>query len=164
MVHSMTLLVPYQSEVMALAKRVAAIEPRDHSGIALLGLVTGVLYALNRAIELGFDDARMKKRGIDDERTEIHRTLEAIGHDHRLSDAWLAGFYLVSAVMRLDTFYQRIADYAGEKKILAHKVYCTNRAIKHDIDAGLRKGWEIQFADVLRSTKDVCELLEKVLS
>jgi len=153
-----------QTTVKALAKRMSAIKPRDHRGIALLGLMTGVLYSLERATELGFDNARMKRREINDEKTEIHDTLEAIGHDRPLADAWVAGFYLVSAIMRLDTFYQRIGKCARVKRILAHEVNCTNRAIKHEIDAGLNKGWKIQFADVLRPTKAVCELLEKVLT
>ena len=51
-----------QATVKALAKRISAIEPRDVSGIALVGLMTGVLYSLERSIELRFDDARTKKR------------------------------------------------------------------------------------------------------
>ena len=159
----MSPFVRNQATVKALAKRIAAIEPRDHGGVALLGLMTGVLYSLERAIELGFDDARMK-RGINDENTEIRHTLEAIGHDRAPADAWLAGFYLDSAIMRLATFYERIYKYAGVKCILAPEVHRINVAIKHGIDASLKEGWKIRFADVLRSTKDLCELLEKVLT
>lgn len=159
----MCLSMKNQTTVKALAELITAIEPRNHSEIALLGLMTGVLYSLGRAIELGFDDARMK-REIDDEKTEIHHTLEAIRYDHALVDAWLAGFYLDSAIMRLDTFYERISKYARVKCILAHEVHCTNKAIKHRTDAGLKEGWKIQFAEVLRSTEALCELLKKVLS
>lgn len=153
-----------QATVKALAKRISTIEPRDVSGIALVGLMTGVLYSLERSIELRFDDARTKKREINEEKIEIRSTLEAIRHDCPPPDAWLAGFYLDSAIMRLDTFYQRIDHYAHVKCILANEVNRTNRAIKHEIDAGLGKGWRIRFEDVLRSTKDVCELLEKILT
>lgn len=152
-----------QTTVKALAELIATIEPRNHSEIALLGLMTGVLYSLDLAIELGFDDARTK-RGIDDEKTEIHHALDAIRRDLALADAWLAGFYLDSAIMRLDTFYERISKYARVKCILAHEVHCVNKAIKHRTHAGLKEGWNIRFADVVRSTKALCELLEKVLS
>jgi len=152
-----------QTTVKALAKRIAAIKPRDHGGIALLGLMAGVLYSLERAIELNFDDARMK-REVYDESIEIHDTLEAIGHGRVPSHAWLAGFYLFSAIMRIDTFCERIVKYARVKIVLAPEVHRINKAIKHKDDAGLKKGLKIQIADVLRSTKDVCELLEKVLA
>src|ERR1700694_5288885 len=123
-----------QTTIKVLARRIAAIEARDQGGIALLGLMTGVLYSLERAIELGFDDARIKKRGVNDEKTEIRQTLESIEHGRALADPWLAGFYFDSAIMRLATFHERIAKYAGVKGVLAHEVYCTNSAIKHQID------------------------------
>ena len=164
--HIRFLMSPFaknQTTVKALGKRIAAIKPRDYSEIALLGLMSGVLYSLERAIELSFDDARMK-REVCDESIEIHDTLEAIGLGRAPSDAWLAGFYLFSAIMRIDTFYERIAKYASVKIVVAPEVHRINKAIKHKDDAGLKKGLKIQIADVLRSTNDVCELLEKVLA
>ena len=152
-----------RTTITKLASRIAAINPPDHAGIALLGLMAGVLYSLELAMKLEYDDAR-KKRGIDDEKTEIRQTLEAIGHDRAPAEPWLAGFYLVSAIMRLDTFYERMIKYAGVKRKLAHEIHCVNNSIKHDIDAGIKAGWNIRFADVLRSTEDLCVLLEEVFA
>jgi hypothetical protein len=82
-----------QTTIKGLARRIAAINPRDHTGVVLLGLMAGVLYSLNRAAELDFDDARMK-RSIGEEKIEIQQTLGSIEHSHVPANPWLAGFYL----------------------------------------------------------------------
>lgn len=66
------------TKIRTLVSRLQKLTLRDSNQIALVGLMTGVLYALQRTVELCFDDARMNL-DPDIERAEIGRTLEAPG-------------------------------------------------------------------------------------
>lgn len=122
----------------------------------------GVLYALQRTVELNFDDARMK---LDSpiERAEIDRTLGALENGHLPNAQWLAGFYMVSAIMRLSALNERIDKYLQVNQDTVTKIRKVVNEIKHDVDAGITSGWSIKFSDVLKTSEDLCGLLEKAI-
>jgi hypothetical protein len=48
-----------RSAIQELARRLAALDPQTDAPTDLVGLMAGALYSLDRAAELGFDDARV---------------------------------------------------------------------------------------------------------
>lgn len=147
-----------------LAQRLLRLTARDYDQVALLGLMVGVLYALDRAAHLAFSDARLKSCGSDEELAEHRKTLEAIQGCAAAPEPWRAGFYFDSAIMRLAALNERIPKYLGNNQDLAKDVRRVVNKIKHDIDAGIACGWNITFAKVLKSTDELCKLLERALT
>ena len=148
--------------IRTLASRLLTLTPRDSNQIALRGLIVVVLYSLERAVELGFEDTRMKLDSAV-ERAEHQRTLEALERGLSLDAQWLAGFYLDSAIMRLSALNERVDTYLGTNQDVAAKIRKVVNRIKHDVDAGITSGWNIRFADVLKASEDLCALLEKAI-
>ncbi len=81
--------------IQGLAARLLKLVPCDSSQVALVGFMAGALYALERAVELGFDDGRMKL-DLAIERSEQRQSLEALERASAPGNPWLAGFYLDS--------------------------------------------------------------------
>ncbi len=150
------------TKIRTLVSGLRKLTLRDSNQIALVGLMIGVLYALQRTVELSFDDARMK---LDPaiERTEIGRTLEVLENGRLPDSQWLAGFYLDSAIMRLSALNDRIDKYLRVNQDTAAKIRKVVNKIKHDVDAGITSGWNIKFSDVLKTSEDLCVLLEKAI-
>lgn len=148
--------------IRTLAGKLQPLTPRDSNQIALLGFMVGVLYSLDRAVALGFEDTRMKLDATV-ERTEHRRTLQVLTQGSTVEAAWLAGFYLDSAMMRLAALNERIDIYLGANHDVAAQVRKLVNKIKHEVDAGIGRGWTIKFADVLKATEDLCILLEKAI-
>lgn len=148
------------TKIRTLVSRLRKHTLRDSNQIALVGLMTGVLYALQRTVELSFDDARMKL-DPDIERSEIGRTLEALENCHLPNTPWLAGFYLDSAIMRLSALNERIDKYLQVNQDTAAEIRKVVNKIKHEVDAGITSGWTIKFSDILKASEDLCVLLEK---
>ena len=148
--------------IRSLVARLQTLTPRDSDQIALLGFMVGVLYSLDRAVALGFEDTRMKLHPAV-ERTEHRRTLQALTQGSTVDAPWLAGFYLDSAIMRLAALNEGIGKYLGANHDVAAQIRKLVNKIKHEVDAGIGRGWEIKFADVLKATEDLCALLEKAI-
>ena len=144
--------------IRGLATRVAKLVPRSSDEVALVGFMAGALYALERSAQCGFDDARMRLT-LSLERTELEQTLAALESGRPLGDPWLAGFYLDSAILRLSALNERIDKHLGISHDIAKQVRQVVNKIKHEVDAGIGKGWAVTFADILRSTEDLCDLL-----
>jgi hypothetical protein len=124
--------------------------------------MAGALYALERAVELGFNDERMKL-DLATERAEQKSTLEALERASAPGNPWLAGFYLDSAILRLSALNERVDKYLGTNHDVATQIRRLVNKIKHEVDADIGSGWSIKFSDVLTSTKDLCGLLERAI-
>ena len=148
--------------IRGLANRMAALTPQNPGEVALLAFAAGTLYALSRAAELRFDDARMTP-DLTKTPQELRTVLAAIGSGTIVPDAWLSGFHVDSAMMRLAALNERIDKYLGQKRDLAQRIRQIVNDLKHDIDAGIASGWKIKFADVLKGAEDLCGLLEQAI-
>ena len=125
--------------------------------------MAGTLYALGRAVGLGFDDARMTP-DLALVPAELRSTLTAIAGASGSPDAWLSGFYIDSAMMRLGALNERIDKYLATKRDVAEKVRKVVNSLKHDVDADITSGWDVRFADVLKAAEDLCGLLEQAIT
>ena len=148
--------------VQGLAARLSRLAPRDANQVALVGFMAGALYALERAVDLGFNDGRMKL-DLATERAEQRQTLEALERASAPGNPWLAGFYLDSAILRLSTLNERVDKYLGTNHDIAAQIRRLVNKIKHEVDADIGSGWNIKFSDVLTSTEDLCGLLERAI-
>ncbi len=88
------------NDIRILSSNLASLKPKNATEVALLGLMAGVLYALERAFTLGYTDGRVRPR-YSQEKVEVPVTLGLIGRGNAPTDMWLAGFYFDSAIMRL---------------------------------------------------------------
>lgn len=149
--------------IQALAARLLKLTPRDANQVALVGFMAGALYALERAVELGFHDGRMKL-DLAIERAEQRQTLKALELATVPGNPWLAGFYFDSAILRLSALNERIDMYLGTKHNIAAQIRRLVNKIKHEVDADIGSGWNIKLSDVLTSTKDLCGLLESAIA
>src|SRR6266700_941927 len=138
----MSASVPDATLIRALAAKLQTLTPRDSNQIALLGFMVGVLYSLDRAVALGFEDTRMKLDAAV-ERTEHRRTLQALTQGSTVDAPWLAGFYLDSAMMRLAALNERIGTYLGANHDVAAQIRKLVNKIKHEVDPGIGRGWTI---------------------
>jgi hypothetical protein len=122
------------------------IKPRDADEAALLAFIAGTLYSLAQGALLQFDDSRMTPDPL------------------LAANPWLSGFYVDSAMMRVSALSWRTNERLKIKTDWAPKVRETVNQLKHDIDAGIEKGWQVRFADILSGIDDVCGALEKTFS
>src|SRR5512142_1796822 len=119
--------------VRALAARLAALGPRTNAQISLVGFTAGALHGLDRAAQLNFDDSRSRPIPQQFAR-EFKTTLKAISRGGGRPDAWLAGFYLHSAMLRLAAVNERLNKLLRTKDDRARAIRRAANSLKHDVD------------------------------
>ncbi len=168
--------------IQQLATGLAALELKKDSAIDLVGRMAGALYALDRAADLCFDDARATPNPTEFA-DEFRATLRAIGAGTAVPPSWLAGFYYVSALERLHSLNQRIPHLRGrpgsltaeqrarqEQSSRTHgKLAAKLRDIVEDLKhapgaAHIGKSWDFKFGEALQVATYLCGLLEQRLS
>jgi hypothetical protein len=148
--------------LQSLARRVASLRPKTADEIALVEFMTGAIYALQRAIQCRFDDSRMTP-DLGSMRTELPEVLDRLASSREPQHPWLSGFYIDSAMMRLDALAERLGDHVGPPKPLAPHVPNAVNSMKHDTDAGIGAGWDARFAHVIQAAEDLWPLLAKAV-
>ena len=140
--------------VRALAGRIGSLHPKSDAQIANVGLMAGALYALERAVELGYDDTRSapNPNGF---AKEFREALGALSRGSPVPDAWLSGFYFHSAIMRLAALNERL----DRAKDVAAKSRNSVNSLKHEADAHISGRRTIAFAQALKEAEDLCTLL-----
>jgi hypothetical protein len=151
-----------RSVVRGLAAQVAALTPRTNDQISLLGFTAGALHALDRAAQLTFDDARGRPIPAQFAR-EFKTTLKAISRGRSRPNAWLAGFYLHSAMLRLVAVNERLNTLSRTRDDRLRDVRRAVNSLKHHVDAHISGKRTIQFSEVLRGAQIVCERLERAI-
>ncbi|SRR6266568_645282 len=96
--------------IRAWAARLADLPDRnDHPDDAsLLGIMAGALYCLEKADQLGYQDARGTGPKLDHLAKEFRTTLRRIGKGDPPPQPWHAGFYFMSALVRLSPLLHRL--------------------------------------------------------
>jgi hypothetical protein len=148
--------------VQTLARRVAELRPTTAEEIALVEFMAGAMYSLERAIQCRFDDARMTP-DLGFFRSELTQVLDRIRASREPPRPWLSGFYIDSAMMRLDALGHRLGQLVGPERPLPSAVVDAVNSMKHDIDAGIAVGWEARFAHVLKAAEDLWPLLARAV-
>ena len=145
-----------------MAKRVGLLTPTTPEQIALVAFMAGALYALHRSLQLRFDDSRMTP-DLAKTPAELQEVLRAVGATAPVSEAWLSGFYVDSAMMRLSALDERLSKHLGTKRILSPLVPDAVNSMKHDVDAGIGAGWPVRLADTLFAAEQLCECLQRAV-
>ena len=66
-------------------------------------------------------------------------------------------------MLRLDALGDRLGKSIGPRKPLEPHVPDTVNRMKHDLDAGISRGWQARFKDVLKAAEDLLPLLSKAI-
>jgi hypothetical protein len=148
--------------VRGLASRLAALDPTSKAQISLVGFTAGALHALDRAAQLNFEDARGQPVPAQFAR-EFKTTLNAISRGRGRPNAWLAGFYLHSAMLRLAAVNERLNTLVRTRDDRARSVRRAVNSLKHHVDAHISGKRTVPFAEVLRAAQIVCKRLEQAV-
>jgi hypothetical protein len=132
--------------------------------VALVAFMTGALYSLAHAMEYGIDDARMKPN-LGRLAAECNQVLDAIVQSKEPQADWLSGFYIDSAMLRLDALADRLKKqlHLAKKPLTEPHVPNAVNSMKHDRDAGIAQGWEVRFASVMKAAEELCPPLERAV-
>jgi len=145
--------------VRNLATRLRALNPRTNAQVSLVGFATGALHALDRAAQLNFDDARAKPSATEFGK-EFKKVLAAISRGRGRPNAWLAGFYLHSAMLRLAAVNERLNKLLRTRDDRVRSVRRAVNSLKHHVDAHISGKRTVLYAEVLRAAEIVCQRLE----
>ena len=151
-----------RSEIRALASRVAGLDPRTRSHVSLVGFMAGALHALDRAAQLNYSDTRAKPK-LAEFAIEFRTTLKSIDRNRKRPTGWLAGFYLHSAILRLDAVDVRLNKLPKAGKYRPTSIHGAVKSLKHDEDAHLSGTKNVSFSQTLRDAKTICERLESAV-
>lgn len=153
----------HRIKIKALAARVAALAPRDNAAVSLVGFMAGALHAMDRAAQLSYDDSRMRPNRAQFA-TEFRTTLKSISRGRGRPPAWLAGFYLHSAMLRLDAVDVRLNELPAAGSFSPTATHPAVNSLKHDTDAHLSGTRNVSFNAVLRDAGSICARLERALA
>ena len=151
-----------RAEIRALASRVGGLQPRTKAEVSLVGFIAGALHALDRAAQLNYDDARSRPV-LAEFASEFRTTLKSIKRGARRPNAWLGGFYLHSAMLRIDAVNVRLNKVPGAGPFTPTATHAAANSLKHDADAHLSGTKNVSFAVALRDAQAVCRGLERAL-
>jgi hypothetical protein len=141
--------------LQALANRLARLRPTSNTDIANVGFMAGALYALSRALDLRYDDARASPDPQSMAR-EFTATAVALASNQEPPAPWLAGFYFHAGTMRLAALNERL----DRDKDVAAKVRRSVNSLKHDPDAQISGHRTVTFDIALKAAEDLFGILE----
>lgn len=151
-----------REDLRILAGRTELLRPQTRAEQALVGHWVGALYALVRAQGLTFRDQSGDATPVD-YLAQLRRVTHCVSREKVPRDtAWLAGFYLNSALFRLAALGERIAKYAGQDRRLAKDVGVEVNRLKHDV-SGVMAGRSIGLTRAVRAAWKVLRGLESVV-
>jgi hypothetical protein len=120
--------------------------------------MAGALHALDRAAQLNYDDARGRP-DRDRSAREFRLAVRAVTQGRARSNAWLAGFYLDSALMRLAALNTRLNKLLGTSDDRLRDVRQIVNSLKHDVDAHIGRPWTLRFGDAIVAAKILIDRL-----
>jgi hypothetical protein len=149
--------------ISGLAERLVDLHPKTAAHVSLLGFMVGALHALDRAAQLNYDDDRARP-DRDLFAREFRATVRAVARRRARSNAWSAGFYLDSALMRLGAINARLNKLLGTNDDRLRVVRRIVNGFKHDVDAHIGRGWTLRFSDAVGAAKILSDRLLIALS
>ena len=144
--------------ISELAERLTELRPKTAAEVSLLGFMAGALHALDRAAQLNYDDSRARPDRQAFAR-EFRGTVKAVARQRARANAWLAGFYLDSALMRLAALNTRLNKLLGTSDDRVRSVRRIVNSLKHDVDAHIGRPWNLRFSDAIGAAKILSDRL-----
>lgn len=162
-----------QRRVAVMATTAAKLRPRDRDEAGLLGTFVGILYALNRAAELGYDGKRHDDAtAMKDEFLDVARHLSQSGAV--MPKAWQAGFYFTDVVFRLEALGTRMQRVHPDKKdyfkapapaaIRSMKQGANLKKKVAHVQVGGHPEWSADLGFALQAAEYVCNELVELLA
>jgi hypothetical protein len=145
-----------------IADRLSDCHPIEDAEIASANLMAGALYALHRAADLDYDDSRSHPNPEASTR-EFRQTALNVDRHCPPERAWLSGFYLTSALLRMAALNERINKHAGTTGDIAAVRQLVNK-IKHEPGAQMAQPWHLTLPDAVGALEALCKRLEDALS
>jgi hypothetical protein len=78
-------------------------------------------------------------------------------------NAWLAGFYFNSALLRVDAVTGRLQEEPWKKYIHFEKIRPTANKIKHYANGQMHRDWNTVLEDILDALELLCDEIESLL-
>jgi hypothetical protein len=144
--------------IRAWAARLSKLERRTDPDVSLLGIMAGALHSLEKADQLGYQDARGQSRNLAFFASEFRRTLKSIGKGDQPPQRWLAGFYFISALVRLAALLDRLKLPLATRS-RAHLMHDVDWFKHRDEDHPVSRmvtSWD----EALKVANDTCSALE----
>ena len=136
----------------------AALHPRADADVSLIGIMAGALHSLQKADQLGYRDERGQSRDISFFTSEFRTTLTSIGKGYPPGERWLAGFYFMSALVRLAALLDRL-DLPLAARSRAHLMHDVDW-FKHRDEQHPVSRMVTTWAEALKVASDTCGALE----
>src|SRR5262245_43157570 len=144
-----------------IAQRISKVHPVEDAEIAFVNLMAGAIYALHQAAKLDYDDNRANPNP-DVSKQEFRRSVINISQGLSPEDAWLAGFYLNSALLRMAPLNERINKQTRTKHDITDIHRLVNK-IKHEPSAQMGRAWHVTLTDAVDALEVLCKRLEDSL-
>jgi hypothetical protein len=163
--HSVGMLMPrinMLNRLQVISERASKIRPVTNAEIASMNLLVGVIYSLQQAAKLDYDDNRANpdpRISTQEFRHSVIKMSQGVTPDV----AWLAGYYLNSAILRLAPLNERINKHSHTEYDITD-VRRLNNKIKHEPEAQMGAEWHITLGDVVDASDILCKRLEDLLS
>ena len=150
-------------KVQDIAKQLGKNGPSSSSPeeLGMYSFLIGALYDLSRALELGFDDEAPVANS--ESLVAIAERVAQPNAVNGVDDAWRAGLYFNSAILRIHAVNARIQKHTGKRDRKALQVGADVTALKHDPDA-LVSGRTATVEDAIGDASQVVSRLSKVLA
>ena len=141
-------------KVSIIAKRLAALNPRNDSELALFSHLVGATHSIRKAVDLstdGYSDEHLLPNFAD----RVLSTAKGMtSPNSSLDPAWEAGYYFNSAIARIAAVNDRLGKYIGDRTNFTPEVHREVNRIKHDVE-GILHGRKVNFEDALTSLDDL---------
>jgi hypothetical protein len=149
------------NRLQEIAQRISKVHPAEDAEVAFVNLIAGAIYALHQAAKLDYDDNRANPNP-DVSKQEFRRSVINISQGLLPEDAWLAGFYLNSALLRMAPLNERINKQTHTTYNITNIRRLVNK-IKHEPDAQMGQMWHVTLIDAVDALEVLCKRLEESL-
>jgi hypothetical protein len=149
------------NRLQEISHRASKIRPVTNAEIASMNLLTGILYSLHQAAKLDYDDSRANPNP-EASTQEFRRSVINMSQGLSPEVAWLAGFYLNSALLRLAPLNERINEHSHTERDIPGIRRLVNK-IKHDPEAQMGATWHITLVDAVNASEILCQRLEDLV-
>jgi hypothetical protein len=149
------------NRLQEVAQRISTVHPVENAEIACVNLIAGALYALHQAATLDYDDNRANSNP-DVSKQEFRRAVIKISRGLLPEDAWVAGFYFNSALLRMAPLNERLNKQTQTTHDITAIRQLVNK-IKHEPEAQMGQPWHVTLPDAVEALEVLGKRLEESL-
>ena len=149
------------NRIKAISDRASKIRPVTNAEIASTNLLAGAIYSLQQAAKLDYDDSRANP-DPEVSTQEFRHSVIKMSQGEIPDVAWLAGYYLNSALLRLAPLNERINKHSQTEYDITDVRRLVNK-IKHEPEAQMGADWHVTLGDAVDASDILCKRLEELL-